>query len=97
MKSAWRQIEIYTSKKGGNVANWLKSYLSNRKQVVSIEGALSEELDVSHGVPQGSILGPLLYIIYTSDLPDSIHQHTDPDFFFVFLFQFNRERVSSRG
>ena len=73
------KIQLYTADKEGTVVNWLKSYLSGRKQVVSLEGALSEELEVKHGVPQGSILGPLLYIIYTSDFPEAIHSHTEPD------------------
>ena len=73
------KIQLYTADKEGTVVNWLKSYLSGRKQVVSLEGALSEELEVKHGVPQGSILGPLLYIIYTNDLPEAIHSHTEPD------------------
>ena len=53
--------------------NWINSYLTGRKQKVYIDGALSEALPVTVGVPQGSILGPLLYIIYTSDLPSSVH------------------------
>ena len=42
---------------------WLKSYLSNRKQFVNIDGCSSELLDVICGVPQGSILGPTLFIL----------------------------------
>ena len=57
--------------------SWIDSYLSGRKQQVYIDGCLSQELPVTIGVPQGSILGPLMYIIYTSDLPQSIHDdHT---------------------
>ena len=52
----------------GAASDWLKSYLSNRRQFVNTDGCSSELLDVICGVPQGSILGPTLLILYINDI-----------------------------
>ena len=59
----------------GTVLNWLKSYLTERKQCVKINSSFSSELPLLFGVPQGSVLGPLLYTLYTAPLGFIIKSH----------------------
>jgi hypothetical protein len=59
----------------GLVLQWLKSYLTGRTQVVRIAGCCSEPSALCSGVPQGSILGPLLFILYTAPVLEIINKH----------------------
>ena len=79
---------FYYGIKGTELA-WFKSYLTNRAQFVSYNGTNSHTLSITTGVPQGSILGPLLFMIYMNDV------HNASSKFYAILFADDTNLTSS--
>ena len=80
----------------GIANNWFSSYLKNREQYVSISNVKSDTKHISHGVPQGSVLGPLLFLIYINDLNQCIYfstvRHFADDTNLLYTIDFSKPR-----
>ena len=74
----WHEGLLYKLEKNGvtdNLLSWFQDYLHNRKQRVVLNGQSSSRGTITAGVPQGSVLGPLLFLIYINDIVNVVNSN----------------------